>query len=116
MLGNPSVLKKLCVLLFASIFASQAFAAGTDMTAPLDTFVVIPNIGRPDVQIAIHDNGRDDIQARVGRARPVRFEKHRGIETEDTETLIYSGAKGRVYYVNTIADHAGNCVLRVKRD
>ena len=105
-----------CILLFALIFVFRALAGGADMTVPLDTFVVIPNIGTPDVQIAIHDDGRDDIEVRVGRARPARFQKHRGIETEDTETLIYSGAKGRVYYVNTIADHAGDCVLRVKRN
>ena len=110
------MVKKLCILVLTFTFVSQAIAAGTDMTVPLDTFVVIPNIGRADVQIAIHDDGRDEIQVKIGRARPMRFEKHRGIETEDTETLIYSGAKGRVYYVNTIADHAGNCVLRVKRD
>jgi len=42
-----------------------------------------------DVQMAIHDEGRDRIQVKIGRARPVRFQKHRGIETEDTETLIY---------------------------
>jgi hypothetical protein len=108
--------RTLSILLFVLIFISQAVAAGTDMTVPLDTFVVIPDIGRPDVQLAIHDDGRDDIKVRVGRARPARFQKHRGIETEDIETLIYSGAKGRVYYVNTIPDHAGDCVLRVKRD
>jgi hypothetical protein len=39
----PSVLKKLCVLLFAFIFASQGVAAGTDMTVPLDTFVGVRN-------------------------------------------------------------------------
>jgi len=108
--------RTLSILLFALILGCRAVAGGTDLTVPLDTFVVIPNIARPDVQIAIHDDGRDDIRVRVGRARPVRFEKHRGIETEDTETLIYSGAKGRVYYVNTIPDHAGDCVLRVKKD
>jgi hypothetical protein len=70
----PSVLKKLCVLLFAFIFVSQAVAAGTDMAVPLETFVVIPNIGRPDVQIPIHDDGRD---VKVGGSR-----NHETVSTE----------------------------------
>ena len=89
--------------------------ATQEYTVQLDRFATV-NLDNYTFNIAIHDDGPKSIRATFNRANPVVFQKRDGFAPEDTETLLYSYGRSRLYYVNIISDHIGFCVLRIKSD
>ncbi|MEY2558563.1 MAG: hypothetical protein QOE34_1988 [Verrucomicrobiota bacterium] len=91
-------------------------ASVADVQAPLDQFIELQNIGGQSVRLAIHDEGQTSIRVVIGYARPVVFEKAKGIDPGTDETMIYSNEKSRVYYVASPSGKIGYCLLRVRSD
>jgi hypothetical protein len=93
--------------------AQAARSTEREMTVQLGTYVMV-NIGGSNYRIAVHDDGPDEIRVIVDYHQPVRFQKRSGFEDRDIETLILSNGGSRLYYVNTISDHIGHCLLRLR--
>jgi hypothetical protein len=85
------------------------------MTVHLGTDVIVTVVGR-NYRIAVQDDGPDEIRVIVDYHQPVRFQKRSGFEGRDIETLILSNGGSHLYYVNTISDHIGHCLLRLRSE
>lgn len=99
------------------LFLSSAHAgAPFDLPVQLDQFVELQNVGGEAIRLAIHDDGPTSIRVAIGYARPVSFDKARGIDPGSDETLIYANSKARVYYVTSPSGKVGYCLLRIRSE
>jgi hypothetical protein len=99
------------------LFLSSALAgAPFDLPVQLDQFVELQNVGGESIRLAIHDDGPTSIRVAIAYARPVSFDKARGIDPGSDETLIYSNSKARVYYVTSPSGKVGYCLLRIRSE
>jgi hypothetical protein len=103
--------------LFLFCFLSRALAGVTsDLQVQLDQFVELQNVGGESVRLAIHDDGPTSFRVAIRYARPVSYDKARGIDPGTDETLIYSNSRARVYYVTTPSGKVGYCLLRIRTE
>ena len=95
---------------------AQRKAAGRDEVVELDRFVSI-DLGGVKVSVKIHDNDVTSFDAWVNGAHFRDIQKEKGITgSRADETLIYSIAKARLYYVWEISGKLNHCRLRVRED
>ncbi|MEY2484029.1 MAG: hypothetical protein QOK24_2557 [Verrucomicrobiota bacterium] len=106
------LLSIILLFLLSSAFAAVPF----DLPVQLDQFVELQNFGGESVRLAIHDDGPTSIRVAIGYARPVSFDKARGIDPGTDETLIYSNSRAHLYYVTSPSGKVGYCLLRIRSE
>jgi hypothetical protein len=84
-----------------------------DYTVQLDHFANVTLDGS-SFSVAIHDDGPKSLRVSFNHAPPILFQKRDGFAQDETETLLYSFGRSRLYYVNVISDRIGFCVLRIR--
>jgi hypothetical protein len=105
----------ICALYLSVIATASAGAPPKDFTIQLDRITQVTLAGYT-FTLAVHDDGPKAIRVSFNREQPVMFWKRDGFDQDQIETELYTHGTSKLYYVNTISDKLGFCVLRIRSE